>query len=167
MKLGVSLSYLSMEWPLVKFLLWALLLFVQIHEHIACIEVERMGLLELKSFMKSKTNRTEPLLPTWVNDTKSECCSWEQVRCNTTTGHVIKLMLSSINQEQNYEDTWYMNVSLFQPFKELKNLDLSNNRIAGWLGNEGTWAFASTITHTHMCVHAHTHTRTSSYLCLA
>ncbi|KAM3699504.1 hypothetical protein ACJW31_05G030600 [Castanea mollissima] len=136
MKLGVSQSYLSMEWPLVKFLLWALLLFVQIHEHIACIEDERIGLLELKAFLKSKTNHTELLLPTWVNDTKSECCSWELVRCNTTTGHVIKLTLSSINQEQNYEDTWYINMSLFQPFKELRNLDLSNNKIAGWLGNE-------------------------------
>ena len=65
MKLGVAQSYLSMEWPLVKFLLWALLLFVQIHEHRACIEDERMGLLELKAFLKSKTNHTEPLLPTW------------------------------------------------------------------------------------------------------
>ena len=84
-----------------------------------------------------------------TNDTKSECCSWEQVKCNTTTGYVIKLTLSSINQEQtyeepfffnenqNYEDTWYINISLFQPFKELRNLDLSDNGIAGWLGNEG------------------------------
>ena len=160
MKLGVSQSYLSVEWPLVKFLLWALLLFVQIHEHRACIEDERMGLLELKAFLKSKTNHTEPLLPTWVNDTKSECCSWEQVKCNTTTGHVIKLMLSSINQEQNYEDTWYINMSLFQPFKELRNLDLSYNKIAGWLGNEGMWTFASTITHTHTCACTHTHTHT-------
>jgi len=117
------------------------------------------GSARIKAFLKSKTIHTEPLLPTWVSDTKSECCSWEQVRCNTTTGHVIKLMLSSINQEQNYEDTWYINVSLFQPFKELRNLDLSNNRIAGWLGNEGMWVFASIITHTH--------TRASSYLCLA
>ena len=137
MKLGVSQSYLSMELPWVKFLLWALLLLVQVHKHIACIEDERMGLLELKAFLKSKTNHTKPLLPTWVNDTKSECCSWEQVKCNTTTGYVIKLTLSSINQEQNYENTWYINMSLFQPFKELRNLDLSDNGIAGWLGNEG------------------------------
>ena len=137
MKLGVSQSYLSMEWPLVKFLVWALLLFVQIHEHNACIEDERMCLLELKTFLKFKTNHTKPLLPTWVNDTKSDCCSWERVKCSTSTGHVIKLMLASINQEQNYEDTWYINMSLFQPFKELRNLDLSDNRIASWLGNEG------------------------------
>ena len=137
MKLGVSQSYLSMEWPLVKFLVWALLLFVQIHEHNACIEDERMCLLELKTFLKFKTNHTKPLLPTWVNDKKSDCCSWERVKCSTSTGHVIKLMLFSINQEQNYEDTRYINMSLFQPFKELRNLDLSDNRIASWLGDEG------------------------------
>ena len=149
MKLGVSQTYLSMEWPSMKILLWALLIFVQIHEHKACIEDERMGLLELKAFLKSKTNHTKPLLPTWVNNTKSECCSWEQVKCSTSTGHVIKLTLARINQEQtyeepfffnenqNYEDTWYINISLFQPFKELRNLDLSGNKIAGWLGNEG------------------------------
>ncbi|XP_030968106.1 receptor-like protein 56 isoform X1 [Quercus lobata] len=125
-----------MEWPLVKFLLWGLLLFVQIHEHKACIEDERMGLLELKAFLKSKTNHTKPLLPTWVNDTKSECCSWERVKCSTSTGHVIKLTLTSINQEQTFEDNWYINISLFQPFKELRNLDLSDNKIAGWLGNK-------------------------------
>ncbi|XP_065616762.1 receptor-like protein 1 isoform X3 [Quercus suber] len=33
-------------------------------------------------------------------------------------------------------DTWFLNMSLFQPFKELKNLDLSFNNIAGWLVNE-------------------------------
>ena len=122
-----------------KFLLWALLLFVQIHEHNACIEDERMGLLELKTFLKSKTNHTKPLLSTWVNDTKSECCSWERVNCSTNTGHVINLTLSNINEEQYYgRGTWFFNVSLLQPFKELRILDLSDNGIAGWLGNEGT-----------------------------
>ena len=134
MKLGVSQSYLSMEWPLVKFLLWALILFVQIHEHNACIEDERMGLLELKTFLESKTNYTKPLLLTWINVSESDCCSWERVECSTTTGHVIKLMLSFIYRKQ---DTWFLNMSLFQPFKELRNLDLSTNNIAGWLGDEG------------------------------
>ncbi|KAK7854809.1 receptor like protein 21 [Quercus suber] len=90
-----------------------------------------MGLLELKIYLKSKTNHTKPLLPTWVNESKSECCSWKQVKCSTTTGYVIKLMLCSTNQEQDYKDTWFLNMSLFQPFKELRNLDLSDNRIAG------------------------------------
>ena len=80
MKLGVSLSqYFSMEWPLVKSLLWALLLLVQIHEHRG-IEEERMGFIELKAFLNSNINDTNRLLlPSWVNETKSECCGWEGV----------------------------------------------------------------------------------------
>ena len=138
MKVGVSQNF-SMGWPLVKSLLWALLLFVQIHEHGACIEEEGTSLLELKAFIKSHTNSTEDILPTWVSETKSECCSWELVNCSTTTGHVINLTLFQIN---NYlldgEGTWFLNMSLLQPFKELRILDLSDNGIAGWLGNEGT-----------------------------
>ena len=128
-----------MGWPLVKSLLWSLLLFVQIHEHRACIEEERMGLLELKTFLKSHTNYTKPLLPTWVYETKGGCCSWERINCSTTTGHVINLTLSNINEEYLYSNgTWFLNVSLLQPFKQLRILDLSENGIAGWLGNKGT-----------------------------
>ena len=139
MKEGVSQNF-SMGWPLVKSLLWSLLLFVQIHEHRACIEEERTGLLELKAFLKSNTNYIKPLLPSWVYETKGECCSWERVNCSTTTGHVINLKLSNINEEheQYYrKGTWFLNVSLLQPFKELRILDLSNNGISGWLGNKG------------------------------
>ncbi|XP_030968997.1 receptor-like protein 56 isoform X3 [Quercus lobata] len=138
MKEGVSQNF-SMVWPLVKSLLWALLLFVQIHEHRACIEEERTGLLELKAFLKSHTNYTKPLLPTWVYETQDECCSWERVNCSPTTGHVINLMLSNINEEQtstDYKGTWFLNVSLLHPFKELRILDISDNGISGWLGNE-------------------------------
>ena len=138
MKVGVSQNF-SMGWPLVKSLLWALLLFVQIHEHGACIEEEGTSLLELKAFIKSHTNYTEDILPTWVYETKSECCSWEQVKCSTTTGHVIHLTLSRL-YKYSYDGvgTWFLNMSLLQPFKELKILDLFDSGIAGWLGNEGT-----------------------------
>ena len=33
--------------------------------------------------------------------------------------------------------TWISNMSLLQPFKELRSLELSKNAIGGWLGNEG------------------------------
>ncbi|XP_050285634.1 receptor-like protein 9a [Quercus robur] len=143
MKVGVSQNF-SMGWPLVKSLLWALLLFAQIHEHRACIEEEGTSLLELKAFIKSHTNYTEHILPTWVYETKSECCSWEQVICSTTTGHVISLSLSG--SYPYYHDgvgTWFPNVSLLQPFKELRILDLSDNGITGWLGNEDMANFSS------------------------
>ena len=121
-----------------KSLLWALLLFAQIHEHSGCIEEERMGLIELKAFLKSNINDTNRLLlPSWVNETKSECCGWEGVMCNTTTGHVIELSLYNLKQETDDETNWYLNACLFQPFKELRSLNLSANQIGGWRGNEG------------------------------
>ncbi|GMY34566.1 receptor like protein 21-like [Fagus crenata] len=141
MNQGVS-QYFSMEWPLVKTLLCALLLFVQIHEHRGCIEEERTGLLELKSFLKSNINYFDSYLPSWVNEVKSECCGWQRVRCNATTGHVIQLSLDdltgALSQGDGYDgNSWFLNVSLFLPFKELRSLDLSENGISGWLGNEG------------------------------
>uniref|UniRef100_A0A7N2LNJ1 Leucine-rich repeat-containing N-terminal plant-type domain-containing protein n=1 Tax=Quercus lobata TaxID=97700 RepID=A0A7N2LNJ1_QUELO len=128
-----------MEWPLVRSLLWVLVIFAHIHELRACIEEERMGLLELKAYLKSNTNYTEPLLPSWVYDLKSECCNWERVKCNDTTGYVIKLWLSNINHETYiYADNenWFLKESLLQPFKELRILDLSRNGIRGWQGNK-------------------------------
>ena len=102
-----------------KTLLCALLLFVQIHEHRGCIEEERTGLLELKSFLKSNTGSTGPFLESWVNEAKSECCGWERLSCNASTGHVIELSLSNINEEVfEYGDSnmtsgnsWFLNVS--------------------------------------------------------
>ncbi|XP_065616759.1 receptor-like protein 15 [Quercus suber] len=119
-----------MGWSLVKYLLWALLLIVQIHEHRACLEEKRIGLLELKAFLKSNVNHTNHLFPSWVNDVRSECCGWEWVTYNDITSHVIDLSLSSIIH-RSYYNHWLLNVSLLQPFKELRNLDLSANRILG------------------------------------
>lgn len=126
-----------MEWPLVKCLLWALLLLAHIHEHRGCIKEERTGLLQLKAFLKSTIKYPDLLLPSWDNTTKSECCGWERVTCNATIGHVIELSLYNINEEP-YLDEIFLNLSLLQPFKELRLLDLSNNGLRGWLGNEGT-----------------------------
>ncbi|XP_050289661.1 receptor-like protein 8 [Quercus robur] len=145
MKVGAS-QYFSMEWPLVRSLLWVLVLVAHIHELRACIEEERMGLLELKAYLKSNTNYTEPLLPSWVYDLKSECCNWERVKCNNTTGYVIKLWLSNIIHETHvYADNenWFLNESLLQPFKELRILDLSRNGIRGWQGNKDMTNFRS------------------------
>ena len=125
-----------MEWPLVKSLLWALVLFVQIHGHKGCIEEERIGLLELKAFLKSNSNYTTHLFPSWVNGTKSECCYWEGVKCSKTTYHLIELSLYR-NFIPSDDKTWFLNVSLLHPFEELRSLDFSFNTIGGWLGNEG------------------------------
>ncbi|KAG6619830.1 hypothetical protein I3842_Q078000 [Carya illinoinensis] len=123
-------------WSLVKCLMWALVIFVQIHEHKGCLEEERIGLLQLKAFLKSNAeigNR----FPSWIEDadqiSMSDCCGWERVSCNSTTSHVVGLSLCNITNRNN----WLLNVSLFRPFKELTSLDLSSNRIGGCIANEG------------------------------
>lgn len=119
-----------------KSLLWALLLFVQFHECRGCIEEERVGLLELKAFLKP--NYLRHSLSSWVNES-SKCCDWEMVTCNGATGHIIELSLSDIHMSWHNDAnlTWVSNMSLLQPFKELKSLELSGNAIGGWLRNEG------------------------------
>lgn len=33
------------------------------------------------------------VLPTWTNDTKSDCCGWEGLECNRTSGRATKITL--------------------------------------------------------------------------
>ncbi|KAL4629127.1 hypothetical protein ACB092_05G286800 [Castanea dentata] len=148
---------------LVKCLLWGLIVLVHLHGHRGCFEEERMGLLEIKEeFVRSTPNKTFQesikfflpsgvchlsgghILPSWVDDHKSECCEWERVTCNSTTGHVTHLSLHNIWEfdtdsilgfSSSYlkDMVWFLNVSLFESFKELRSLDLSLNAIGGWI----------------------------------
>ncbi|KAL0012857.1 hypothetical protein SO802_007965 [Lithocarpus litseifolius] len=152
---------------LVKCLLWGLIVLVHLHGHRGCFEEERMGLLEIKKeFVRSIPNVTfeyfspprvyHPfgghILPSWVDDHKSECCEWERVTCNSTTGHVTHLSLHNIwefdmevepfdyylGYSFEFKDmAWFLNVSLFESFKELRSLDLSFNAIGGWIEHKG------------------------------
>ncbi|KAM4113349.1 hypothetical protein ACJW30_05G214000 [Castanea mollissima] len=107
-----------------------------------------MGLLEIKEeFVRSTPNATirdhlSPswVLPSWVDDHKSECCEWERVACNSTTGHVTHLSLHNIWEfdEYFYIWRWFLNASLFDTFKELRGLDLSFNGIGGWIEHKGS-----------------------------
>jgi hypothetical protein len=99
-----------MERPSVKMylvLLWGLITLVQIHGHRGCFEEERMGLLQFKEFVRTSGAGADAdrLLPSWVDDLQStsDCCGWERVTCNSTTGHVIELFLHNINQLSNYD----------------------------------------------------------------
>ncbi|KAG2696662.1 hypothetical protein I3760_07G069200 [Carya illinoinensis] len=88
-------------WSLVKCLMWALVIFVQIHEHNGCLEEERVGLLRLKAFLKSNADIGDRL-PSWIEDAdqiSSDCCGWEQVSCNSTTGHIVGLSLNHITDK--------------------------------------------------------------------
>ncbi|KAM4113366.1 hypothetical protein ACJW30_05G215600 [Castanea mollissima] len=133
---------------LVKWLLWGLLVLVHLHGHRGCFEEERMGLLEIKKeFVRFAPNVTfKDLLPSWVDDYKSECCEWERVSCNFTTGHVTHLSLHNIKEIDIEQipyfylgDTvWFLNISLFESFMELRSLDLSANGIGGWIEHKGS-----------------------------
>ncbi|KAJ9560527.1 hypothetical protein OSB04_005687 [Centaurea solstitialis] len=62
----------------------------------ACIEEERNALLQIKtSLLYSLRVRSADSLPSWVDDGR-ECCDWERVNCNTTTGHVTGLSLRNV-----------------------------------------------------------------------
>ena len=147
---------------LVKWLLLGLIVLVHLHGHRGCFEEERMGLLEIKEeFVRSTPNATirdylPPsrvyILPSWIDDHKSECCEWERVTCNSTTGHVTHLSLHNIwefdiEPDESYyyffhtfdfnDMVWLLNVSLFESFKELRSLDLSFNAIGGWIEHKG------------------------------
>ncbi|XP_020890783.1 LOW QUALITY PROTEIN: probable inactive leucine-rich repeat receptor kinase XIAO [Arabidopsis lyrata subsp. lyrata] len=92
------------------------------HGHRSCIESERKGLLELKAYLNISEYPYD-----WPNDTNSDCCKWERVKCDLTSGRVIGLFLI---------DTYYppplLNLSFFYPFGELQTLNLSNFWCQGW-----------------------------------
>ncbi|XP_024972096.1 receptor-like protein 15 [Cynara cardunculus var. scolymus] len=101
-----------------------------------CIEEERKALLEIKtSLIDSNFLDLNGFLPSWVDDGSSggECCDWERVTCNPTTGHVTNLTLRNMVglPKQFYRDckrtNWPLNVSVFLHFKELTSLNLSMN----------------------------------------
>ncbi|CAJ1803497.1 unnamed protein product [Sphenostylis stenocarpa] len=63
----------------------------------------------------------------------SDCCEWEGVKCNSSTGRVAKLKLWRKSSHEQY-----INYSDFSVFKDLKNLHLSfDNNIVGCVGDEG------------------------------
>ncbi|KAI7979741.1 Receptor-like protein 13 [Camellia lanceoleosa] len=104
-----------------------------------CLEGERGGLLEFKDFLKSNGVDADHLLPTWVDekaDQHGDCCDWERVTCDHTTGHMTELSLDSIT-DAYYDTIWFINASLFLPFKELRSLNLNYNLFSGWTHNEG------------------------------
>ncbi|KAA8535208.1 hypothetical protein F0562_030211 [Nyssa sinensis] len=105
---------------------------IQINGCGGCWEQERFALLQLKTSVNYPNGTS---LPSW-EDTESDCCHWERVVCNITTQRVIKLFLNDTMGYYGMEN-WYFNASLFLPFKELRELDLTWNGLAGWVTNEG------------------------------
>ncbi|KAL5699458.1 hypothetical protein ACHQM5_030357 [Ranunculus cassubicifolius] len=93
---------------------------------ICCIEEERIALLQLKA---SWSPTSESLL-SWVDEKQSDCCEWNQVKCDNITNRVIQITL-------NGRQVSFPNASLFLPFEQLQLLDLTNCNIYEWLHNQG------------------------------
>ncbi|KAJ9561334.1 hypothetical protein OSB04_006494 [Centaurea solstitialis] len=115
-----------------------------------CIQEERNALLQIKtSLIDLYGLDVDRFLPSWVDDGR-ECCDWERVMCNTTTGHVTDLSLRNVMGilDYQYYDTSCrinlpLNVSLFLHFKELTSLNLSMNCLDDGIVNTGLGRLSS------------------------
>ncbi|RDX90107.1 hypothetical protein CR513_28061, partial [Mucuna pruriens] len=77
-----------------------------------------------------------PLTWEWAG---TDCCQWEGVECNSSTGRVTELKLYQLwSTNGPIQLDWHLNYSDFIVFKDLKSLNLSyNNWIVSCEDNEG------------------------------
>ncbi|KZV36121.1 Disease resistance family protein [Dorcoceras hygrometricum] len=87
-----------------------------------CIEKEKQSLLSFKKSLKDPSN----ILSSW--ETAHDCCGWENVVCDSSTGHVLELKLQS--PDRNSRLGGKIDPSLLN-LKFLRFLDLSNNDFDG------------------------------------
>ncbi|TYG66615.1 hypothetical protein ES288_D05G015300v1 [Gossypium darwinii] len=124
-----------------------------------CLEEERTALFQLKPFFSFIDVGFYSI---GEKDRSWNCCEWERVKCNLITKRVTHLFLNDSNiiifedvepswdmiytkptndlyyySWRNKMKFWYLNASLFLPFKELHMLSLSGNSIVGCVHNEG------------------------------
>ncbi|XP_011009849.1 PREDICTED: probable LRR receptor-like serine/threonine-protein kinase At4g36180 isoform X3 [Populus euphratica] len=98
---------------------------------LGCLDEERIALLQLKDSLNYPNGTS---LPSWI-EADANCCSWERIKCDSSTGRVIALHLEETRNEVLGD--WYLNTSLFLPFQQLNALALWGNRIAGWVEKKG------------------------------
>ena len=110
-------------------LIWVMILLGQIHGYKSCIQKERMALLEIKKHMiaVAKEGESNFVFPTWTNDTKSDCCRWEEVKCNRSSGRVTVISFGLMYMKESS----LLNLSLLHPFEDVRILDLGWNRFNG------------------------------------
>ncbi|XP_052726262.1 receptor-like protein 56 isoform X2 [Vigna angularis] len=120
-----------------------------------CFEEERNALLDFKASYGNESY----VLPSWLNDPKSNCCSWERVTCSSSSGHIIHLALGNLHTKETGMEPFVfpygemgpyryvmrpfrlqpmrsLNWSLFLPLRELRSLGLSNFCFLGFVRNQ-------------------------------
>ncbi|KAI4353929.1 hypothetical protein L6164_002849 [Bauhinia variegata] len=106
-------------------LLFYFIVLAQILRSNGCLREERTALLDLKASVNTYNDITvERSLYSWVNDAESDCCRWNRVKCDPTSGNVVKLYLQGLLPPSPWKV--YLDMSLFQKFKELRSLNLSD-----------------------------------------
>ncbi|KAF3681618.1 putative serine/threonine-protein phosphatase PP2A catalytic subunit-like isoform 1 [Capsicum annuum] len=93
-----------------------------------CSEDQALALLQFKHMFTINPNVScfNPTSLSWNKST--DCCSWDGIRCEETTGQVIELYLSC----SGLQGKFHPNNSLFQ-LSNLERLDLSYNDFSGYL----------------------------------
>ncbi|XP_078161082.1 cuscuta receptor 1-like [Carex rostrata] len=99
-------------------------------ESVQCREEERLALLHIDASIHFPIHSLEGK---WEG---KDCCRWERVTCHPITGHVTQLDLG-ISEDDNDDDDWFdfdhggisLNVSMFLPLRQLRNLSLSGHGI--------------------------------------
>ncbi|CAA7013797.1 unnamed protein product [Microthlaspi erraticum] len=106
----------------------AMILQFQMKGCVGCVESERMGLLELKSYLNSLDGLGEgSILESWSDDDpKSDCCKWERVTCSDAIGgHIVNL---SLNALMFMDPPRGLNISLLHSFPQLKTFAFADNK---------------------------------------
>ena len=114
-----------------KYLIWVILLLGQLQRYKSCVENERKALFELKKYIFSITEEDEfelktDYLPSWTDDTTSDCCQWAGVMCNRTSKRVTEISFGELKLKQSS----LLNLSLLHPFEEVRTLNLSKSRFS-------------------------------------
>ena len=108
-----------------------------------CLDNQKLALLRFKnesfSFSSSSSSKSE----SWKPDT--DCCSWEGIKCDNTTGHVICLDLSWDQLVGDIDS----NSSLFK-LHSLMRLNLSHNSFHFFNFNSELFGFPQLVNLTHL-----------------
>lgn len=114
------------------FIAMTMMLHFQMKGCVGCLETERTGLLQLKSYLKNLLDEGEEdsILKSWTRS--GDCCIWERVKCNDARGgHVVDLSLGRLIPVAFESETRLLNLSLFHSFPQLQSLNLSWNWFTG------------------------------------
>ncbi|XP_027343849.1 receptor-like protein 56 [Abrus precatorius] len=133
------LSKLELPWKK-RWLVWfgfgTIIVWCQALGTSGCLEEEKDALLKFKGAYSN-----DSYLGSWVNEAKSNCCAWDGVTCDSSSGHVVALSLEAVHRngdpgwQKRCTNSTRLSWSLFLSFKELRSLDLTNDCFDAFVAN--------------------------------